>query len=287
MVTDHGDMNGASYSASCSSSSSPAGAGAAAERIPSVSTASGGDVSGDASQAGDGGPAREAAPEAGAGAASVEDEVDSEGSEREKAQVRKVRRKTKSRTDAQVKKRNKVRAQVMLSDINQAIAASASSLYELLPQDAPGGASNDEDLAAGYGTVKSTRGRKRRHDTPSRGPSKGASRKEPVTYLSQISSQNGIKLRIKKTTPARKPPKQRNRKRRPKNDDTDSEDEGVGAVATHTHLHRRSNYTRATSMSDEELQQQSKWGDSMPVEVLHTIFKMVTHEEGCVPFLVR
>ncbi|KAK3928099.1 F-box/LRR-repeat protein 6 [Frankliniella fusca] len=280
------DMNGASYSASCSEGSSPAALERlAAERLPSgvtVSVADRGEALGQLRRTPPPQDVLTITPVqdmyAGAGTSGAKKKKDM-------TQVKKVRRKA-DESGGKAKKRKAIRAQLISNDPRGETGFGAPSLYDLLTDDnpcnqsllsvggIPSGTAN-YDITTAQGTVKRGRKRKTGDGTPKAPPKP----RTTVTYQSQISSQNGIKLRIKKSEPVKKPPKQRVRKKKNKSAlDSDSDEGGH---------HKRVNHKQAADPSDEG-KEQSCWGsDELPKKVLHKIFKYVSYDEGCVPFLVR
>lgn len=280
------DMNGASYSASCSEGSSPAALERlAAERLPSgvtVCVADRGEVLGQLRRTPPSQDVLTITPVqdmyGGAGTSGAKKKKDM-------SQVKKVRRKA-DESGGKAKKRKAIRAQLISNDPRGETGFGAPSLYDLLTDDNPCDASllsvggipsgtANYDITTAQGTVK--RGRKRK--TGEGAPKAPPKPRTTVTYQSQISSQNGIKLRIKKSEPVKKPAKQRVRKKKNKSAlDSDSDEGGH---------HKRVNHKQASDPSDEG-KEQSCWGsDVLPKKVLHKIFKYVSYDEGCVPFLVR
>ncbi|XP_034235255.1 uncharacterized protein LOC117641765 [Thrips palmi] len=274
------DINGASYSASCSEGNSPAGL----ERLSSGVTVSVTERGGESSN-----QMRRTPPlQDVLTITPVQDPYGQAGTSGKKdpTQVKKVRRKNTDEPGSKSKKRKAVRAQLVSSDPRGEAGFGAPSLYDLLTQENPCGEGSllsvgeipsgtaHYDITTGQGTVK--RGRKRKSGEGAPKPS--TKQRTTVTYQSQISSQNGIKLKIKKSEPVKKPAKQRVRKKKGKSADSDSD-------GGH---HRRVNHKSVVESSDDEGREQSPWGtESLPKNVLHKIFKYVSHDEGCVPFLVR
>ncbi|KAJ1520890.1 hypothetical protein ONE63_003972 [Megalurothrips usitatus] len=281
------DMNGASYSASCSEGSSPAALERlAAERLPSgvtVSVTDRGEVSSQVR--------RSSPPQDVLTITPVQElyaEAGTSGTKKKKdiTQVKKVRRKNSDDPGGKSKKRKAVRAQLLNSDPRGEPGFGAPSLYDLLTLQSPcvegsllsvgeipSGSAN-YDITTAQGTVK--RGRKRKTEGA---PKASAKQRTTVTYQSQISSQNGIKLKIKKSEPVKKPVKQRVRKKKNKSSlDYDSDEGGH---------HRRVNH-KSVAESCDEAREQSRWGtDALPKTILHKIFEYVSYDEGCLPFLVR
>lgn len=273
------DVNGASYSASCSEGSPPSGL----ERLSSGVTVSVTERGGESvNQVRRTPPLQDMMT-----VTAVQDPYGlATSSKKDPAQVKKVRRKNTDEPGAKSKKRKAVRAQLVNSDPRGEPGFGAPSLYDLLTQENPCGEGSllsvgeipsgtaHYDITTGQGTVK--RGRKRK--TGEGAPKASTKQRTTVTYQSQISSQNGIKLKIKKSEPVKKPVKQRVRKKKGKSAGSDS-DEGH---------HRRVNHKSVVESSDDEGKEQSPWGnETLPKNVLHKIFKYVSLDEGCVPFLVR
>ncbi|XP_021934003.1 F-box/LRR-repeat protein 6 isoform X3 [Zootermopsis nevadensis] len=144
------------------------------------------------------------------------------------------------------------------------------------------------------GRYTSSRGRKRKgaETITARGrpPGPTKKKKQPVTYQSQISpDQNGIKIRIKKSSasptviqPHRR--RERGKKRKSKKgSNTEDEESDIGS-------NKQVNWMDQ-SVSEEseadEFGEQSDWGLRLPRQTLYDIFYMVTQEEGCLPFLIR
>jgi hypothetical protein len=119
------------------------------------------------------------------------------------------------------------------------------------------------------------------------GPAK--KKKHSVTYQSQISpDQNGIKIRIKKSSaspavvqPSRR--RERGKKRKSKKG-SNTEDEFI--FGSNKRVKCKDSGVSVHSEGDES-GEQSDWGLRLPRGVLHNIFFMVTQDEGCLPFLVR
>jgi hypothetical protein len=143
------------------------------------------------------------------------------------------------------------------------------------------------------GRNAASRGRKRKGaETAARGcpPGPAKKKKQPVTYQSQISpDQNGIKIRIKKSSASPsvvQPPRRRERGRKrkgKKGSNTEDEESDVGSS--------KQVKWKDPGMSEEaegdEFGEQSDWGLRFPRQALYDIFLMVTQEEGCLPFLNR
>ncbi|GFG38848.1 hypothetical protein Cfor_02155 [Coptotermes formosanus] len=132
----------------------------------------------------------------------------------------------------------------------------------------------------GKGAEVTVRGR-----TP--GPAK--KKKHSVTYQSQISpDQNGIKIRIKKSSASPtvvRPSRRRERgKKRKSKKGSNTEDECD--VGSNKRVKCKDSSISVQSEVDES-GEQSDWGLRLPKEILHDIFFMVTQDEGCLPFLVR
>ena len=161
--------------------------------------------------------------------------------------------------------------------------------------------SQDEDLGNGHSSESlsapkgksSVRGRKRKTEAAGRGrpnaPTK--KKKQPVTYQSQISpDQNGIKLRIKKssasTTTVQRPNRRRERAKKRKTKKELNTDDDVSDNEADKRVKWKDQDVSEESEA-EEPGEQSDWGLRLPITALHHIFLMVTHEEGCLPFLVR
>ncbi|ODN06469.1 F-box/LRR-repeat protein 6 [Orchesella cincta] len=107
-----------------------------------------------------------------------------------------------------------------------------------------------------------------------------------VTYQSQISTSNGLKMKIKKSPKMYKKrgPKggKRGRKKRKDDDDdmddfSDFDDEPPRAKVA------RSNASKVANDGREPI----GWGDNLPENVLENIFSHGISDEGCIPFLVR
>ncbi|CAL8143703.1 unnamed protein product [Orchesella dallaii] len=107
-----------------------------------------------------------------------------------------------------------------------------------------------------------------------------------VTYQSQISPLNGLKMKIKKSPKMYKKrgPKggKRGRKKRKDDDDdmddfSDFDDEPPRAKVA------RSSASKAENDGREPI----GWGDNLPENVLENIFSQGISDEGCIPFLVR
>ncbi|XP_069697762.1 F-box/LRR-repeat protein 6 isoform X2 [Periplaneta americana] len=152
-----------------------------------------------------------------------------------------------------------------------------------------GSAHSSEFPSVPRGKTGASRGRKRKGaDIPTtrgRPPGPAKKKKQPVTYQSQISpDQNGIKIRIKKSSasPAtlqRHKRKERGKKRKSKKG-SNTEDEESDVDST-----KRVKWKDLDSSDD--FGQQSDWGLRLPKEALYQIFWMVIQEEGCLPFLIR
>lgn len=272
------DVNGASYSASCSEGGSPAGLERLSSGVTVSMTERGGEILNQVRRTP---PLQDVLT-----ITPVQDPYELPGisGKKDLAQVKKVRRKNTEESGAKSKKRKAVRAQLVNSDPRGEPGFGAPSLYDLLTQENPCGEGSllsvgeipsgtaHYDITTGQGTVK--RGRKRKTEGAPKAP---ARQRTTVTYQSQISSQNGIKLKIKKSEPVKKPVKQRVRKKKGKSADSDSDDGH----------HRRVNHKSVVESCDDG-KEQSAWGtDNLPKNILHKIFKYVSHDEGCVPFLVR
>ncbi|PSN41596.1 hypothetical protein C0J52_17610 [Blattella germanica] len=162
--------------------------------------------------------------------------------------------------------------------------------------------SQDEDLGNGHsseslsvpkGKSTSTRGRKRKGGEPAprgRPPGPAKKKKQPVTYQSQISpDQNGIKLRIKKssasTAAVQRPNRRRERGKRRKNKKDSNSDDDMSDNDTDKRVKWKDH--DVSDESEEEPGEQTDWGLRLPITALHRIFFLVTQEEGCLPFLVR
>jgi len=107
-----------------------------------------------------------------------------------------------------------------------------------------------------------------------------------VTYQSQISPSNGLKMKIKKSPKMYKKrgPKvgKRGRKKRKDDDDdlddfSDFDDEPPRAKVA------RSSASKVENDGREPI----GWGDNLPEIVLENIFSHGISDEGCIPFLVR
>jgi hypothetical protein len=176
--------------------------------------------------------------------------------------------------------------------------------HQLKVQESPRSESESQDgeaehahLFEGSDTLKgrntTPRGRKHRGtETTARGrpPGPAKKKKQSVTYQSQISpDQNGIKIRIKKSSaspsvarPSRR--RDRGKKRRSKRgSNTEDEESDIGSS--------KQVKWKDPSVSEEsegdEFGEQSNWGLRLPRQTLYDIFFMVTQEEGCLPFLIR
>jgi len=119
------------------------------------------------------------------------------------------------------------------------------------------------------------------------GPAK--KKKHSVTYQSQISpDQNGIKIRIKKSSAspaAVQPPRRRERGKKQKSKKgSNTEDEFN--IGSNKRVKCKDSGVSVHS-EDDESGEQSDWGLRLPQHILHDIFYMVTQDEGCLPFLVR
>jgi hypothetical protein len=144
------------------------------------------------------------------------------------------------------------------------------------------------------GRYTSSRGRKRKgaEVTTARGrpPGPAKKKKQPVTYQSQISpDQNGIKIRIKKSSASPtviRPPRRRDRgKKRKSKKGSNTEDE-ESDIGSNKQVKWKDQSVNEESEADE-FGEQSDWGLRMPRQMLYDIFFMVTQEEGCLPFLIR
>jgi hypothetical protein len=144
------------------------------------------------------------------------------------------------------------------------------------------------------GRNAASRGRKRKgaEVTTARGrpPGPAKKKKQPVTYQSQISpDQNGIKIRIKKSSASAtvvRPPRRRERgKKRKGKKDSNTEDE-ESDIDSNKRVKWKDSSVSEESDADK-FGEQSDWGLRLPRQALYDIFFMVTQEEGCLPFLIR
>jgi hypothetical protein len=129
-----------------------------------------------------------------------------------------------------------------------------------------------------------------------RGPSAATtSQSGLVRYQSQISTLNGLKLKIKKSPRQlkRKGSKGKGKKKKKKDDDEDEDDDESEEEMDH----RRTTQQKSTKQSQigtdagdyhESAECPSGWGDSLPENILEKILSYaVKSEEGCIPVLVR
>lgn len=119
------------------------------------------------------------------------------------------------------------------------------------------------------------------------GPAK--KKKHSVTYQSQISpDQNGIKIRIKKSSasPAAVQPSRRRERGKKQKSKKGSNTEVKFNIGSNKRVKCKDSGVSVHSEGDES-GEQSGWGLRLPKEILHDIFYMVTQDEGCLPFLVR
>jgi hypothetical protein len=119
----------------------------------------------------------------------------------------------------------------------------------------------------------------------------------PVRYQSQISTSNGLKLKIKKSPkPNKRKASQgklvkgrRGRAKKRKNDEDDDDD--MSDTDSDFRRVAHSNSTKHDNGIDNHesaVLGPSGWGDSLPEAVLMKIFShAVRYEDGCIPFLVR
>ena len=119
------------------------------------------------------------------------------------------------------------------------------------------------------------------------GPAK--KKKHSVTYQSQISpDQNGIKIRIKKSSAspaAVRPSRQRERGKKQKSKKGSNTKDKFN-IGSNKRVKCKDSGVSVHSEGDES-GEQSGWGLQLPKAILLGIFYMVTQEEGCLPFLVR
>lgn len=131
------------------------------------------------------------------------------------------------------------------------------------------------------------RGRKRKgvESVSARGRPVGSVKKK-VTYQSQISpDQNGIKIRIRKaSTPhVQRATRRKGRTKKRKiyeSSDSDNDDLTEKKVTWKEPVDD-------SEVENEEPEEQSDWGYRLPIPILMKIFSFISHEEGCLPFLVR
>ena len=119
------------------------------------------------------------------------------------------------------------------------------------------------------------------------GPAK--KKKHSVTYQSQISpDQNGIKIRIKKSSasPAAVRPSRRREHGKKQKSKKGSNIEVKFNIGSNKRVKCKDSGISVHSEGDES-GEQSDWGLRLPKQILHDIFYMVTQDEGCLPFLVR
>lgn len=109
----------------------------------------------------------------------------------------------------------------------------------------------------GVTLTKSGKPRKRR-SAPKDKPVKPKKPPAGSIYHSQFADNGGIKLKISLTAA----PQKKKRKSRKKNDEN-------------------------KTMQCNEPLEQSPWGDRLPEPILFEIFRLVTKDEGCIPFLAR
>jgi len=113
-----------------------------------------------------------------------------------------------------------------------------------------------------------------------------------VRYQSQISTSNGLKLKIKKSPKPNRKKGGRGKKgrgKRKKDDEDDEEDLSDGDVA-HVNSTKKSGGEMQLMNHDESavLGPPSGWGHSLPEDILFKIFSYaVKAEDGCIPLLVR
>lgn len=144
------------------------------------------------------------------------------------------------------------------------------------------------------GRYTSSRGRKRKgaEMTTARGrpPGPAKKKKQPVTYQSQISpDQNGIKIRIKKSSASPtviRPPRRRERGKKRKSKKCSNTEDEESDVGSNKRVKWKDQSVSEGSEADE-FGEQSDWGLRLPRQTLYDIFFMVTQEEGCLPFLIR
>lgn len=114
----------------------------------------------------------------------------------------------------------------------------------------------------------------------------------PIRYQSQISTANGLKMKIKKS-PSKTNNKRRGaplkgkrgRAKRKKTDDEDDDDDMSDDMDSE-HTHQTS--TNASEDNESADLKPSRWGDALPENVLIKIFThAVKYEGGCIPVLVR
>lgn len=119
------------------------------------------------------------------------------------------------------------------------------------------------------------------------GPTK--KKKHSVTYQSQISpDQNGIKIRIKKSSASPavvRPSKRRERGKKQKSKKGSNTEDNFN-IGSNKRVKCKDSGINVHSEGDES-GEQSDWGLRLPKHILHDIFYMVTQDEGCLPFLVR
>jgi hypothetical protein len=143
------------------------------------------------------------------------------------------------------------------------------------------------------GRNAASRGRKRKGaETAARGrpPGPAKKKKQPVTYQSQISpDQNGIKIRIKKSSASPsvvQPPRRRERGRKRKSKKGSNTEDEESDVGSNKQVKWKDPGVSEESEGDE-FGEQSDWGLRLPRRALYDIFSLVTQEEGCLPFLIR
>lgn len=144
------------------------------------------------------------------------------------------------------------------------------------------------------GRCTSSRGRKRKgaEVTTARGrpPGPVKKKKQPVTYQSQISpDQNGIKIRIKKSSASAtviRPSKRRERGKKRKSKKGSNTEDDESDIGSNKQVKWKDPSVSEESEADE-FGEQSDWGLRLPRQTLYDIFLMVTQEEGCLPFLIR
>lgn len=133
-----------------------------------------------------------------------------------------------------------------------------------------GGSKSSKKNAAPTGTI------------PAAGPATTS-----VTYQSQISTANGLKLKIKKSpkTYKKRGPKGKRGRRKRKDDDDDMDDlSDFEDEAPRAKVARSSAAAASAADNDRE---PSGWGDKLPKQALELILTHGVSEDGCIPFLVR
>ena len=114
----------------------------------------------------------------------------------------------------------------------------------------------------------------------------------PITYQSQISASNGLKLKIRKSpngkrgAAAKGPKRTKAKRRKGEDDDDDISDMEIDRYS----IKRRSSVEFAGNRESGDQSAGAKpsgWGDQLPENVLFRIFSHVVKDDGCIPFLVR